>query len=166
MNRYVLMGLACVILSGCADVPEGTRDGQRAAGIEGETAKGEPISLADYKGKVVVVDFWATWCRPCVALLPHTAQLAKEYKGRPVQFLGVSLDNERERLEEFLARNQYVTWPNIFDGPSGPIAETWKVSSIPRLVVIDHEGIVRHRDVNPEDLGDILAKMVPLAESH
>jgi thiol-disulfide isomerase/thioredoxin len=104
---------------------------------------GEAIKLSDYRGKVVLLDFWATWCGPCRNEIPHERALASRFNGRPFAILGISQDGNREELAAFLQTNP-LPWANIFDG-DGKITGRWNVSGIPTFVLIDHNGQIRNR---------------------
>ena len=107
---------------------------------------GKTISMADLKGKVVVVDFWATWCGPCVAEMPKMKQLYAEYKDKGVEFIGVSLDAPEDqgglkKLKDFVAEKQ-ITWPQYYQGNAwqSEFSRSWGITSIPAVFVIDAEG--------------------------
>jgi thiol-disulfide isomerase/thioredoxin len=120
--------------------------GTPAPEVNGEDSAGNKISLSGYKGKVVLLDFWATWCPPCVALIPHEKKLVAEMKGRPFALLGVSADNAPADLRDF-EKTEALPWPSLFDGRGGKIAQDWKIDAFPTMVLIDHQGKVRYRIV-------------------
>ncbi|MEK6281152.1 MAG: redoxin domain-containing protein [Acidobacteriota bacterium] len=108
------------------------------------TADGEHITLEDLRGKVVVLDFWGTWCPPCVASIPSLRALNKKFTKEP-QFvlIGISSDTEEETWREFTIKEKMV-WPQYWDR-NGQIARAFNVRAFPTYIVIDHEGIVRFR---------------------
>lgn len=108
------------------------------------TAEGEHLTLEDLRGKVVVLDFWGTWCPPCVASVPSLRSLNKRYSKEP-QFvlIGVSTDSEEEVWREFTTKNKMV-WPQYWDRDRR-LRRVFKVDRYPTYIVIDHEGIVRYR---------------------
>ncbi len=108
------------------------------------TSEGEHITLEDLRGKVVVMDFWGTWCPPCVASVPSLRNLNKRYVKEPsFVLIGISSDREEEPWRKFIARNMMV-WPQYWDR-DGKILQAFGVRAFPTYVVIDHEGIVRFR---------------------
>jgi thiol-disulfide isomerase/thioredoxin len=74
------------------------------------TTDGQNIALDDLKGKVVLIDFWATWCPPCREALPHVRDIAKKFQGQPLVVLSVSLDSDEQKWKDFIAKNE-MTWP-------------------------------------------------------
>ena len=113
--------------------------------FEGVLLSGEPLDPESLKGKVVVLDFWATWCGPCVAEIPNMLRLYEEFHDQGLEIVGVSLDREKEKLEEFVEERK-LPWPQTFPGdgePIGwenPLATKYGIGSIPRLFLIDRDG--------------------------
>ena len=132
--------------------------GQPAPAIEGEDATGRVMRLADYRGKVVVLTFWGSWCGSCMAQVPHEKALVERMNGRPFVLLGVNSDDDRARVEA-TARRAGITWRSWFDGGmvGGPIARRWNVPYWPMVFVIDHRGVIRAREVNEDPFLDKLA---------
>jgi thiol-disulfide isomerase/thioredoxin len=104
--------------------------------------KGERISLEGLRGKVVVLDFWATWCPPCLAATDSLIKLNKKYAGQPVVMLGISADRDRAAWERYIDK-EGTTWPQHFD--TGRLRAMYQVNTFPTYIVIDHEGIIRDR---------------------
>ena len=106
----------------------------------------KPITMNDLKGKVVVIDFWATWCGPCVAEMPANKKLYAEFKDKGVEFIGISLDKSEAEggltaLKKFVKENE-IGWPQYFQGKfwEGDFSKKWGVNSIPRVFIIDADG--------------------------
>ena len=104
------------------------------------TLQGEHITLEDLRGRVVLVDFWATWCGPCLKATPALQRLAKKYADEPFTLLAISLDRNQEAWKRYIAEHK-MEWPQYLD--NGRVATLFKVKPIPTYIVIDHEGIVR-----------------------
>jgi thiol-disulfide isomerase/thioredoxin len=155
MLRCCGIVLFCGILMflGCdSSLPAGAGIGQKAIEIEGKGVDGRTVRLGDYKGKVVLIDFWASWCIPCRMLIPHEQELVNTYKGRPFAILGISRDHTFEDLKEFLA-TQKLPWANIYDS-SGDITRAWAVEVLPSFVLVDDQGIVRGRWLGTAETAD------------
>ena len=105
---------------------------------------GAEISMKGLKGKVVVIDFWATWCGPCVAEMPTLRKLYAEYKDRGVEFIGVSLDEKVRGLEllEALVTKEGIAWPQYFqgDGSDSKFSTSWGINEIPAVFLVDQQG--------------------------
>jgi thiol-disulfide isomerase/thioredoxin len=120
--------------------------GKLAPEIEGVDIHGKPLKLSDYKGKVVVLVFWGTWCGPCMAQVPHERELVERLKDQPFALLGVDCEPDKDTARGVMARER-MTWPNWFDGAAGtgPIANRYHVRGYPSVYVIDAIGIIRGR---------------------
>jgi thiol-disulfide isomerase/thioredoxin len=114
--------------------------------IKGEKLGGGTLSTADWKGKVILVDFWATWCGPCRAELPRVKKIYQDYHDKGLEILGVSCDNSADDLKKFLDENKDMPWPQLFDA-SKPgwhaLATQYGVMGIPTMFLIDKTGVVR-----------------------
>ena len=104
---------------------------------------GKPISLADYRGKVVLLDFWAVWCGPCLGEIPRIKAVYEKYRDKGFDVIGVSLDEDAAVLREFIKEKE-MPWRQIFDGQgwSGQLVQQYGVRSIPAPFLIDREGKV------------------------
>lgn len=98
--------------------------------------------MADQKGSVVIVDFWATWCGPCVEALPHLNKLYEEKKAAGLKVLAVSVDDEKEKVAPFVATNR-LTMRVLLDNEEQKVAEKYGVQGIPQTVIIGKDGIVK-----------------------
>jgi len=127
------------------------------------TTEGEEMSLDDMNGKVVLLDFWATWCGPCNEALPEIKKIAKDFAGRPLVVLSISTDDNDVAWKAFIQKNQ-MTWPQYRDA-SGALARAYDAESIPRYFTIDTDGVLQSvkvgSDSDPE--GDV-RKLVKRAE--
>lgn len=153
------------------EVPEAearVQIGEKAPEIEGQTLDGNPLKLSDFRGKVVVVDFWFVRCGPCRDMIPHEKQIVKQYQGRPFAWLGVNTDRNRDEAVDFVREND-ITWQNWSD-PASRIARRYGISWVPRLFIIDGDGVLRFHDTmqrsyRDRDLEEIIDKLVREQES-
>ena len=100
-------------------------------------------SLSDFRGKVVLLDFWATWCPPCRVSIPVLQEIHKEYESRGLAVVGVSVDQELAAVAPFV-REQGITYPVLLGGESD-VSEVYQVRGIPTVYLLDKEGrVVRH----------------------
>ena len=108
--------------------------------------QGEYITLDDLKGKVVLLDFWGTWCPPCVESVPELRNLQKRYAKEPsFMLIGISSDSDDATWREFTEKNRMV-WPQYRD-KDRKILQAFNIRAFPTYIIIDHEGIVRYQSV-------------------
>jgi thiol-disulfide isomerase/thioredoxin len=120
---------------------------------------GKPLSIASDKGKVVLIDFWATWCGPCRAELPNVIATYNKYHDKGFEIIGISLDQDQAKLTNF-TKSMNMTWPQIFDGQGwgNKLAVKYGIESIPATFLLDGEGKIIGRDLRGEELQAAVAK--------
>ncbi len=156
--RRVSLGLLAVVLAvilviqGCTASSQSiTSDGQEATtGLNvGERApdftlvdlEGNQVSLSDFRGKTVFVNFWATWCPPCRAEMPEIEAVYQEYKDRGVVVIGVDILEPEDVVRQFVEQGGY-SWTFVLD-TSGEVAGNYEIAAIPTSLFIDREGIIQ-----------------------
>jgi thiol-disulfide isomerase/thioredoxin len=114
---------------------------------------GNLISVGKFKGSVVLVDFWATWCGPCVEDMPQVIELYKKYHPRGLEIIGVSLDRDEAALKKFIEENK-MSWPQLFDGKfwDSKLAGQYGVTSIPFTVLINGDGKIVGKNLRGAEL--------------
>jgi thiol-disulfide isomerase/thioredoxin len=124
---------------------------------------GREVDMADLRGKVVLIDFWATWCKPCIAEMPHVQRVYAAYHERGFEILGISLDKagDREKLVQLVAKLD-LPWSQSFtgDGWEHPVARRFTVSAIPATFLFDQSGLLVGTDLRDEALDAAVAKLL------
>ena len=120
--------------------------------------EGRPISLADYRGKVVLLDFWATWCVPCIAEMPNVRAVYEKYHTKGFEVIGISFDLDETALHKFIKENQ-LPWRQIFAGERrrSSVAQKYRIKGIPTQFLIDREGKVISVNARGKALGELVA---------
>jgi len=140
--------------------------GKPAPEVSGDAVEGAAIKLADYRGKVVVVVFWGSWCGPCMAMVPRERELAERMKDKPFVLLGVNCGDERNKASTTMASNK-MTWPSLWDGSEhdGPVQAAFNVRHWPTVFVIDAAGTIRHIEPDEKELDAAVDKLVAKVEA-
>jgi thiol-disulfide isomerase/thioredoxin len=121
--------------------------GKVAPDIEADSIEGKQFKLSDSRGKITVLSFWASWCGPCMKLVPVERALTERMKGRPFTVIGVNGDGNLPDAHRALAHEK-ITWPSFWngkDGADGPISSTWNLTGWPTVYVLDADGIIRFK---------------------
>lgn len=127
------------------------------------TLDGQHINMDDLQGKVVLIDFWATWCEPCREALPHIRNVAKKFQGEPLVILSVSLDKDEGKWKEFVTKNE-MTWPQYNDGGfEGSLAKMFTVTAIPHTFTIDADGVLQDGHIGDASIEGKLKKLIARA---
>ncbi|MEP6654519.1 MAG: TlpA disulfide reductase family protein [Myxococcales bacterium] len=142
----------------------GAAPGRPAPPLVVERLNGTPLALASLRGKVVLLDVWASWCAPCLKELPMLDGIARRLRGKGVEIVAVSIDQERANLNKFLASQPHWTLTIAHD-PRGAVADTLQPEKMPTSYAIDRDGIIRHvnEGFEPADAASIEQKLTELA---
>lgn len=130
---------------GFTSYPVGER--HAAPVLEGTTLEGDPLSLADFQGHIVVVNVWGSWCGPCRAETPELVRLALEHKDQGVRFLGIDTRDSQGAAQAFVRRFK-VPYPSLFDADGRtllPLTQLIPTAAVPSTLVVDAEGNVAAR---------------------
>lgn len=131
--------------------------------VKGKSIKGEDLALSDYagKGKVVLIDFWASWCGPCIKEMPNVIEAYKQYKSKGFEIVGISLDQDAAAWEKS-TKDLGITWPQMSDlkGWQSELSAPYAVRSIPHTILLDQEGKIIAKDLRGEALAAKLAELL------
>jgi peroxiredoxin len=166
MKHLVLIALMILVscLKTIVGQNIGTEIGDKAPEIRLPSLAGDTIALSSLKGKMVLIDFWATWCAPCVKEQPELSKLYNKFKnsdfskGKGFEIFGVSLDSKKANWESVI--NKYgVSWIQVSDLKfwSSPVAKLYNIQELPFNVLIDGNGIILAKNLHGTDLDQELA---------
>ena len=128
-------------------VGAGGLDGQRAPAFRLVDLQGQTVTLADYAGRPVVINFWASWCIPCQQEFPMYRQARDEYAGQGLEVLGIIYQDSADSAGKFMTK-EGATWPALID-PDGAVARAYRVTAIPTTFFVDRHGIIRDASYGP-----------------
>jgi peroxiredoxin len=134
--------------------------GDSAPDFSAETLKGEKICLNDLKGKTVLLDFWSTWCGPCVAEISNVKKAYQKYKD-DIVFLGINVDTSKETVAKFI-KEEKIEWPQVFDGEGweSGIVKKYGIRGIPAVFLIDQDGKIAAKDLRGESLMQTIESVI------
>ncbi len=136
--------------------------GMSAPEIEGNDLDGAPFRLSEYRGKIVMLDFWGQWCPPCRAMYSHERHIVELLSGLPFALVGVNSDESLEVARDSVEK-EILPWRNFWNGPegtAGPISRNWNVSEWPTIYLIDGDGIIRYKGLQGDDLDRALETLL------
>ena len=168
---FLLAGLFLVLvlaLTACGasgpggDASTGISEGQRAPDFSLETLEGEKVSLSDYRGQIVLLNFWATWCAPCRAEIPAIEAILEARQDQPFVVLGVNYQESSGQVRAF-AEELGMTYPILLD-ETGKVMQTYRAPGLPMSIVLDEQGVIQHRHpglLTESQLQGYLAELLP-----
>lgn len=134
--------------------------GDAAPVFESNQLNGSSIRLSDYLGKVVLLDFWAEWCGPCLVEMPYVKAVYKKYHEKGLEIIGINMDSDKKKVEDFV-KKEGLEYPQLFDGKiwETEIAREYGIWSIPHVYLIDREGVIRAQGMRGQALEQEVAKL-------
>lgn len=155
-RRWLLIGALLLLLfslaacsgsveDSAAAIPEGIDNGQRAIDFELKTLDGEKMSLSDFEGNAVLINFWATWCPPCRAEIPGIEDAYKAHQDEGFVVLGVNVGEPGAAVEPFVA-DMGITYPVLLDETT-EVSRSYRAVGLPASLVLDRAGVIRARHV-------------------
>jgi len=135
--------------------------GTPAPAFDVEAIDGRRLSLEQYRGKVVLLDFWATWCPPCREAMPKAIALYNQYHSRGFEIIGISLDHSRTALTEYV-RSQHIAWRQVYEGRgwNSSLAKLYDVNAIPKTFLLDRQGRIGGVDLRSEQLEAAIERLL------
>lgn len=120
---------------------------------------GHPISLQNYRGKVVLLDFWAVWCGPCIAEMPNVKRVYDKYKDKGFDIIGISLDTDEKRLRNYL-KEKNIAWRQVFSGKGwqSPVSQQYGIRGIPAPWLIGRDGTLITKQARGRALGELVTE--------
>lgn len=160
MDKAIVIFLAVLLFIGLAANWGGKGSvGQPPPQFELKDINGQTVSLAQYKGKVVLIDFWATWCPPCRGEIPNMKKVYAQYKSKGFEIIGLSLDRSEKDLKDYIQKNG-VTWRMVFVGNNTQVCSDYHVRAIPSLFVVDRAGNLRYKKVRGQEINKAVEELV------
>lgn len=134
----------------------------KSVSIQFTDIDGRPVNIAQMKGKIVLIDFWATWCHPCVREIPKVVQLYKKYHKKGLEIIGISFDEDQDLLNRMIEQKK-ISWPQYFDGKQwgNKFGQEFGITALPTMWLIDKTGNIAdvHAAVGLEDkIAELLKK--------
>jgi cytochrome c biogenesis protein CcmG, thiol:disulfide interchange protein DsbE len=163
---YKLMRLqevaVAIVLGLSASIAAAVEPGSPAPGFDAPTFDNKPIRLADYRGKVVFVDFWASWCSPCREALPMYEKLSGEFPTSDFAVVAINVDENAADAKKFLA--EHPVKYTIVQNPKGDIPKAFGIDGMPSSYLIDRDGTIRDRHVgfDPKDINALRGEIAKL----
>lgn len=143
MNRLIIIVVLVFFLVGCGSKPNPPAKLATGFDFTLESIQGDKITLSALKGKVVILDFWATWCPPCREAIPKLIELYNKYQNQGLLVLGIALDEKDKVIK--VSQEMGINYPVLFDDKK--TSRNYGIQSIPTLFVIDQKGKLVHKEI-------------------
>jgi peroxiredoxin len=134
-----------------------------------QTMEGQDLTLQDYRGTVLLIDFWATWCKPCLKIIPHFEELHRDLGLEGFAVLGVSIDENPETAASYVSKKE-IAYPILFDLNEGPAWEAFGVKAIPATFLVDRNGTILREwtgnDIDHDDIEAAVKEVLAAQKKH
>ncbi len=147
-----------------ADIVSDLSIGAKMRALVSEDLDGKTVTLDDFKGKVVVLDIWTTWCGPCKEMIPHEREMVTRLKDKPFALVSISFDAEKKTLADFLAKKP-MPWNHWWNGAEGKLMDTLNIQHYPTIFVLDPQGVIRYKEIRGEELEKAVNTLLEEAKS-
>ncbi|PYJ83647.1 MAG: hypothetical protein DME22_15270 [Verrucomicrobia bacterium] len=167
IGRLLAFWMVAAVVSMTAQLVGAPAEKAAGAGLVGKplaikfaAVDGRQVDLGNLRGKVVLIDFWATWCVPCVHEVPHVKAVYDQLHPKGFEIVGISFDQKKTALQSFVLKEK-MTWPQYFDGKGweNQFGVRFGIESIPTMWLVDKKGVLRHIDAR-EDLEAKVQKLL------
>lgn len=173
----VIVSTVALVIAGCSSSPapqasapsvtsspiEGVQVGNLAPDFQLPNLDGEALSLNELRGKPVILNFWATWCRPCVTEMPYLQEIHEEYSDEGLMLLAIDVNESPSQVEEFLQNNN-LSLPVLLD-IDGAVTKKYRIQVIPTTFFIDGDGVIQEKRmgafINAAQIEKQLSKIMP-----
>jgi peroxiredoxin len=146
----LIVSLLLLVSTGCQKDVRAPKEGDAAPDFNLTSLSGGEVRLSDLRGKVVLVNFWASWCPPCRGEIPSLVTLNSAMAGKNFRLLAVSVDNEGKDAIEPFFNKLGISLPTLFD-PHGSVGKSYGITGVPETFIVDKNGIIRKKVVGPID---------------
>lgn len=153
MRKLLAIVFVLAFLGGCTRAEKPVREGDAAPDFALKDMSGRDVRLSDFKGKVVLVNFWATWCPPCRSEIPSMARMTAAMSGLPFQLLAVSIDEGGKAPVEALFKSMQVNLPTLLD-PASSVGKRYGITGVPETFIVDRKGVVVKKVIGPVEWDD------------
>lgn len=163
MKYFIAFFVTILALSGCSQPDAYLQNPVQVQKTIGVDLDGNSQNIDQYQGRVVLIDFWATWCGPCLVKFPHMRELEQKYEGRPFEILGISADYALSDVTMFMEDND-LPWDIWFAGFNQGVVKDWNITAFPTVYVMDHTGMIIAKNPTNTQLENMLGELVSNAE--
>ena len=146
-NTYVKEPALTEVFAGKMDKWNRSKPGKKSPDFKAPDVNGKEWTLADFKGKYIYIDLWATWCNPCKKELPYLKELEKKFEGTEIVFIGLSTDGDKEKWAKMVKEGN-MPGVQLHIGPRSEFQKAYNIDGIPRFILLDKEGVILNNNMS------------------